>query len=424
VSKLRDKLDYLYKTGHSFNSSADRPESPDQKKNIRQRLEQLVESKLSQRTGQAPARSDLNKTVSLISTSVSTYPLGSRIGPVELGAWMTISGHSFSILFPDHAREGAAQFKRPLFLDTETTGLSGGAGTLPFMIGSGFFVEGSFTVKVMTLLDPAAEQDFLKEWCQVVDEVQPDCLVTFNGKAYDLPLIESRFILNRLPFKLDQFPHLDFLYPARTLWGWTFPSRRLGILGEELLGLSREGDIAGEFIPSLYFNYLRLRRFSLLEPVIRHNALDIVGLAALVVLAASYLQASESVNREGEYLGLALLHERIGNGDATEECLIRELSSCSSEKVKAEAIKRLAICKKKRKLYQEAALLWRELLPTLDKRAFNELIVHTAYREGDMESSQALIKDALKKLPLTMLQRKQLEDRLHRLQKNRDDQAI
>ncbi len=411
MSKLRDRLDFLY------NKKESRTQPPEQ--NTRQRLEKLVEAKLKSRQ-ENRAQQIEKKNREPFHLQTSSYSLRRLIGPVQLATWGNIRPESFSTLFPGM---GKVAFHRPLFIDTETTGLSGGAGTLPFMIGSGYFEDDVFTVKVMTLLDPADEPVFLKEWQQLVDSIRPDCLISFNGKAFDLPLLESRCVLNRLPFILEPVPHLDFLYPARTLWGWTFPSRRLGILGEELLGLSREDDIAGEFIPSLYFSFLRQKRLSMLEPVIRHNALDIVGLAALLVLAASYLQDPSLAEREGEHLGLAQLFERRGDMDTAEECLDRELTRCREGKIRAEVIKRMALCKKRRKLYQEAARLWSELLPALDKRAFTELIVHTDYREGDMQRSKELIHEALERLPLTPAQRRNLEERLVRLQRRMDAES-
>jgi hypothetical protein len=360
-------------------------------------------------------KSDVQREEGLINTTVTTYPLNRSFGPVSLSAWSSVRPEVWAILFPALVQTGDPPFRRPLFIDTETTGLSGGTGTLPFMIGSGHFDEGGFTVTVLTLLDPSGEASFLRAWLDLVDRVQPDCLVSFNGRAFDLPLIESRFILNRLPYGLDRLPHLDFLYPARSLWGWTFPSRRLGILGEELLGISREDDISGEFIPALYFDFLRKKRLAMLEPVVRHNALDIVGLAALIVLAASYLQDPACIARAGEHLGTAILCERCGDLVKAEAALERELAVCRDKRIRAEAIKRMAICRKRQKRFAEAADLWRELLPGLDKRAFWELIVHTERREGAPEASAELIRQALARLPLTALQRRQLEARLVRM---------
>ena len=417
MSKLRNKLDFLYNK-EAAPAASDLPR--EEKSNTRLRLERLVESKLRRSAPPVSTPVRQNGKESTIRINTVLYPLNKAIGPIDLSFWSEIEGQSFDVLFPGNRVMGAGPYRKPLFIDTETTGLSGGTGTLPFMIGSGFFDDQGFTVRVMTLLDPGDERRFLEEWIRLIDEIQPDCLVSFNGRAYDLPLLESRFILNRLPYTLDRLVHLDFLYPARTLWGWTFPSRRLGILGETLLGLSREGDIAGEFIPGLYFDFLRHGRFAMLEPVVHHNALDIVGLAALITLAASYLQNGDMVCREGEHLGLARLWQRRGDWERAETCLERELAGCSSEGIRAECLRRLAICKKRRKRYDEAASLWKALLPSLDKRAFNELIVHTAFREGDMEGSMELIREALEKLSLTGLQRQRLEARLARIvQKSR-----
>lgn len=410
MSRLRDKLDLIYKP-----ESVSAPEIPvpSVHETTRQRLERLVQSKLRQ---QDPVKAVLSpREDKIIDTSVTHHAGAGLIGPVRLADWASITRDSWSVLFPTLVGDCDRPFSRPLFIDTETTGLSGGTGTLPFMIGSGYFDDDRFTVKVMTLLEPSKEAEFLRQWLALIDEVQPDCLVSFNGRAFDMPLIESRFILSRIPFNLDRLPHLDFLYPARSLWGWTFPSRRLGILGEELLGLSREGDIAGEFIPALYFDFLRRKRLSMLEPVIRHNGLDIVGLAALIVLAASYLEQPQTITRSGEHLGTAILFERCGEIDRAELALERELGSCRERRVKSEATKRLAICRKRQKRYTEAAALWRELLPGLDKRAFWEMIVHIERREGDPDGAAELIREALRTLPLTQLQSQKLEERLARL---------
>lgn len=414
MSRLRDKLDFLYHKKESLPGTSE--------PNVRQRLEKLVEAKLKHRQPQNPElreRPERGERIpEPIHLQTRSFPLQRFFGPVRLAQWREIRPESWGTLFPD---AGTAGLARPLFIDTETTGLSGGVGTLPFMIGSGYFDGDGFTVKVMTLLNPAHEQSFLQQWQRLIEEVRPDCLVSFNGKAFDLPLLESRFILNRLPFTLDEIPHLDFLHPARTLWGWSFRSRRLGILGEELLGISRQDDIPGECIPSLYFDFLRRQRLSMLEPVIRHNALDIVGLAALLILGAAYLQDPEMAQREGELLGLAQFLERRGDLIGAEQCLEREMTRCRDTGIRTEALKRMALCKKRRRLFDEAARLWSELLPSLDKRAFTELIVHTSYREGNMKRSMELIHEALEKLSLTPAQRRRLEERLSRLQNKMDE---
>ena len=128
-----------------------------------------------------------------------------------------------------------------------------------------------------------------------------DQLVTFNGKMFDVPLLDARFRLNRGRFPLAGAPHLDLLHPARRLWKARLESCRLQSLEAELMGLRRHGDIAGEEIPHVYFDWVRRRDARMLARVFEHNRQDIVSLAALAVLACQWVEDGQAEDARDIY---------------------------------------------------------------------------------------------------------------------------
>jgi len=169
-----------------------------------------------------------------------------------------------------------------LYLDTETTGLSGGAGTVAFLVGMAWFdAESRLVVEQLLLRQPGEEQPLLELVAQRVQ--RSELLVTFNGKAFDLPLLASRYVMNRLP-PLEPRPHLDLLHVGRRLHRARLGQCRLVTLESEVLGLVRGEDIDGSEVPQRYSHYLRTGDAEGLRAVVDHNAQDVMSLAALVGL--------------------------------------------------------------------------------------------------------------------------------------------
>lgn len=169
--------------------------------------------------------------------------------------------------------------ERWAFLDTETTGLAGGSGTCAFLIGVGRITRGGFEVRQFFMRDYAEEPSQLFALSAALEDV--DVLVTYNGKTFDVPLLETRYRMTRRPPPFTSMRHLDLLHGARRLWRLRFESCKLTELETRILGHSREDDVPGEMIPYLYFDYLRTRRAARLAPIFLHNVLDIVTLACL-----------------------------------------------------------------------------------------------------------------------------------------------
>jgi hypothetical protein len=194
-------------------------------------------------------------------------------------------------------------FRRMLFLDTETTGLAGGTGTVPFLVGLAWFEGRSLRVHQLFLRRLGEEAPMLRVLAERMAE--SSCLVTFNGKSFDWPLLRTRFVLNRVPTP-PELPHLDLLHCARRVFKHRGTGTRLVHLEEQVLGHQRVGDVDGSLIPDLYFGFLRDGEGSALTPVLEHNANDLLLLAALLGVLVRRFRASGTEGKDPrDLLGFA-----------------------------------------------------------------------------------------------------------------------
>ena len=168
-----------------------------------------------------------------------------------------------------------------IFLDTETTGLSGGTGTVAFLVGIGFFDKDVFVLQQYFMRDYDEEYPMLKAINEIFSSYK--VLVTFNGKAFDWNLLQTRYTSNRLKSSIKAPIHLDLLYPSRILWKNKLENCRLSSIEENILKLKRIDDIPGSLIPSVYFKYLEDRNATEIKKVIIHNEKDILSMVTLIV---------------------------------------------------------------------------------------------------------------------------------------------
>jgi len=167
-----------------------------------------------------------------------------------------------------------------LFLDTETTGLAGGTGTLPFMIGAGRFTPDGFITSQIFARDPSEERAQLELLDRMMAGVRS--IVTYNGKSFDIPILKTRYIMNGFPSPFTEVVHFDLLPLSRRLWRRRLESRSLKDIETEVIGFARgQMEVPGWEIPVLYFNYLRTGDPTQMAGVFYHNAIDIQSLAAL-----------------------------------------------------------------------------------------------------------------------------------------------
>lgn len=427
MSKLQDKLSYLKKNSDKAKIK-DRWENIDSQTGLttREKLEKLVKNSLkrvektSDDSDDRPAL-QTKKNISEndmdgFSCREFIYPLNRVYGKMPLAEWYNVAPNRLAIIAGEDIFRSISPMKL-LFFDTETTGLSGGTGTIPFMLGFGFFQDEDFRVKIFILNDLGKEATFLEAVDLFLQEYGFSAVVTYNGKSFDYPLMETRYILQRKRFPLLKLPHLDFLFPARSLWKNTYPSCKLSQLGDFLLGLSRDEDIDPSQIPGMYFNYLRTRSFRLIQGIVEHNALDLLGLNGLLLLAVKYVEDISFTADEGEILGIARLYDRYGDIDKADELYrVLEQSALRTD-VMAKAVKCLAVILKKKKLYAEAAELWGMLSNSSVHHhlALRELSVHLEHREKDYIKALASVHQGLAIKDLSDSQRKDFEKRYKRL---------
>ena len=217
-----------------------------------------------------------------------------------------------------------------LFLDTETTGLSGGAGTLAFEIGLGFIDARGMVIRQYVMRDYGEEAAMLAEIASLLPRF--DTLVTFNGKSFDIPLLESRMVMHRIRVRLTDWPHLDLLHACRRVYRLRLGRCSLSALEEAVLGESRTDDLPGAQVPQRYFDYLRTREFALLEDVLRHNRQDVESLASLTGhLCSAFREPEQLAHAEDAFcVGRTLL--RGGHTEEGRRCLrILGMSSMSSQ---------------------------------------------------------------------------------------------
>jgi uncharacterized protein len=296
-------------------------------------------------------------------------------------------------------------------LDLETTGLAGGAGTQAFLIGCA--IVASDGVRVRQFLMPGLEHeraqlDALTAWTADLSRTSAFSLITFNGRTFDVPLVETRYLYHRTAFPLDGVPHLDMLHPARRLWRdpRSAAGCALTTLERQLAGVHRIGDVPGFEIPSRYFQFARDGDARPLEAVLEHNRLDLLSTALLMARAVRLIARGPSAaSSAGECLGLGRLYERAGRSDDAEACFHRAATLAArlgrDAPLQAEALKRLALVRRRAGRLQEAAEAWHAVLgvrgcsAAVRREAREALAIHHEHRSRDLQEARLLVLAAL-----------------------------
>ncbi|MBI3666125.1 MAG: ribonuclease H-like domain-containing protein [Acidobacteria bacterium] len=304
--------------------------------------------------------------------------------------------------------------RRWAFLDTETTGLAGGTGTCAFLVGVGAVEEAGFRVRLFFMRDYDEEPAMLAALAAFLANY--DLLITYNGKAYDAPLLETRYRLARQRPPLDRLAHLDLLFAARRLWRLRLDSCRLVELENQILGVEREGDLPGELIPYYYFEYLRTRQAFRLVPLFHHNVMDIVTLAALtaVVLPVFAAPSQASLGHGEDLLGLA---RWLRQNDSHEDALAlyrRAVHQGLADHNLFRALWEMALMEKKPGRLDRALEIWSDLAAVKNEfrsRALEELAKYYEHTERNypmaLEMTAAAL--AIEKGPSFERRRERLE---------------
>jgi uncharacterized protein YprB with RNaseH-like and TPR domain len=313
---------------------------------------------------------------------------------------------------------------RMLFVDLETTGLAGGAGTYAFLVGCGWFESGAFRVRQFFLASFDAERALLEAVAEAADAA--GTVVTFNGKSFDLPLLDNRFVMHRLEAPFSGMPHVDMVHPARRLW--KSDDGRLSTLEQTQCRHHREGDVPGFEIPSRYFRYVRSGDARALEAVMEHNRLDLLSLALLTARASQLLEEGPAAARTArEALGIGRLYERAGLLLEAGASFDRAAAMMGSDPVtRAEALRAYAVLSRRQRRFHEAADAWRRLLAVphcpeaLLREATTALAVHHEHRLRDPRSARSFALESMK-TEYSVPRRQALEYRLARLNRKLGD---
>ena len=301
-----------------------------------------------------------------------------------------------------------------IFFDTETTGLSGGAGTVAFLIGVGKLESGRFTGTQVFLSDYPGEPDFLD---YITALFPPDALcVSYNGRTFDSHLLMSRFALNRIPFI---FPaQLDLLFTARRLWKERLTNCSLSTVEQEILGIFRHEDVPGALVPDIYFRFLREKTSQPdaaeeLVPVFEHNFQDIVSLARLLVCFETMINNPSAADARDHFHLARLL---LGRGSETQKEEGRRLLEGLTAGGDLRSGLLLAADYRRKKKWSDAGRIWEELWEAhLDYTAGVELAKYYEHRRRDYSRAASLTDTLLSGTSLTPRQRDALVHRRERL---------
>jgi uncharacterized protein len=327
-------------------------------------------------------------------------------GTRRVGDCDVADGELLRLLDPGlRARDGLGE--RTLFVDLETTGLSGGAGTVAFLVGVGWFDLGAFQVRQFLLTSYASERALLCAVAECFDAAA--LLITYNGKTFDVPVMETRWAFHRIDSPISALRHFDMVHVARRLWkrpvdvgqpGSLAANCQLSSLEQRLFAVARCNDVDGFDIPTVYFRFLRRPDPQMLESVLEHNRNDLLSLAVITAEALNLIQTNDvSALSAEQALGLARVYERSGEASRLQLCLDRAAEPNQPVGVQLEALYRLALLLRRQRRFDEAAGIWRRLIEhckisrsafskAAEKAAVHALAVHHEHRRRELETAR------------------------------------
>lgn len=326
------------------------------------------------------------------------YPVSHLHGRIPLHQFNDVDSSIFELVGKDTALN-QVDFSRAIFLDTETTGLAGGAGTVPFLVGLGYFQEGHFIIDQYFMRDYDEEHALL---AFVADHIQSGGpLVTYNGKGYDVHVLLSRWTLARMAVDIACVPHLDLLYPVRRLWKRRLRDCSLINVEKTILHCQRVNDVPGFLIPGLFFDFLRTASYPSLEPVFEHNRLDILSLVCLTGLMGSiFHNPLEILSDSDDFFSLGRSMENSGQNTFSIQCYRKALETVQQEKNWLEIAMHLGLTLKREKAWTEAVAVWQAILERRPDKieVYEELAKYYEHRTRAYEKAIEFVIRAIERI--------------------------
>jgi hypothetical protein len=344
------------------------------------------------------------------------YPLSWLQGNIELGAALASASEHIAFSAAD---EALLDFdpRTALFMDTETTGLAGGSGTVAFLVGIGYFIKDGFRLDQCFMRDYDDEEAMLRFVAERFAEGRT--VVSYNGKSFDMPLLRSRFIQQRAPFRSEGMPHYDLVHAARRFWKRRLSDCSLGNIEKEILGVRRHGDVPGHLIPEMWFEYLDTRDARPLQGVLYHHQMDILSLVALTGWLSQCLSAPQGDGFEHieDRLSVVRVHFKQKKYLDVVEHANRFLEVQERGPMRRECLEMLALACKRLGRWLEMQQAWEQILEEFpnDIIARHELIKHHEHRTRDLPTAERLCREALDRLAAE--QARSFSMRLERIQK-------
>jgi uncharacterized protein YprB with RNaseH-like and TPR domain len=331
----------------------------------------------------------------------NAYPLRSRYGKHTIGEGIEVPSQALFYLSKDEAFQ-SLDFSSALFFDLETTGLAGGTGTVAFLVGMGYYRDDAFHIVQYFLGELGEEERMIRELGRFFREMDFRSVITYNGKAFDIPLLETRFILQRERYPLSELPHLDLLFSARSLWKHKHESCRLFHLAQQIVEAPRSEDIPGAEIPFRYFDYLRSGDFSLIEPVLYHNQEDILsllglGISAGKLFAAGNADVCEDVDAS-DLIGVGKIFESANEIGRSIELFKKALVKGGLRDDLAVAVKtKLSYHFKKTSDWESAVSFWQEISESGENpvSALRELSMYFEHKKKDLAEAKRAAEEGL-----------------------------
>lgn len=332
------------------------------------------------------------------------YPFHFVHGTVQLGNLCQNDASHIALLNKDPGLQ-AIPLQELVFIDTETTGLSGGIGTVAFLVGIGYFEGEQFVIDQFFMRDFNDEPAVLHSFLHSVERAQNrgGAIVSFNGKSYDLPLLFNRAVFHRLLRSAVPVTHIDLLHSARRFWKKSLPDCKLGTLETSLLNIRRSGDVPGFMIPEIYFRFLRVQDPRPLLPVFYHNRMDILSLVGILhIMLQIYSFRTPENDVPVDWLAVGSVFEEIGKyaeGLQFHQYLLEQKRELSERK---EILLRMARLHKKQQNYMAAIEYWQQTLSLagFSVEPYEELAKVYEHRIGDLQRAKGYTTKALENVHL------------------------
>ncbi len=404
MADIKEKLDRLRKERQTRSKSREvsdtwRKIQEEEDLSTKEKLERLINLTRAQKPEKSKAPDFEPLPREPLRWLENSYGLNVRYGRIRPADGLEISGEILACLSQDEAFRDL-DLSTALFIDLETTGLSGGTGVVPFNIGMGYYSDNKFMVGQYFLGELAEEERMIQELCQFFKEKNFQSVVTYNGKSFDIPLLETRFILYRQPFPLTELPHLDFLFPARRLWSHKHESCRLFHLALNVVQAGRTEDIPSAEIPWRYFQYLQTGNYGLIEPILYHNQEDILSLLGIVIIGAHIFSEDASIcmGDAMDFYGAGKVMASAGDVEKSVRFFQKALDGKLTDEVTLEAKKRLSAHFKKHQEWDKAVPIWEEMTSTdfvtpSQLFSFRELAMYFEHRLKNYEEAKRVAEE-------------------------------